>query len=197
MLDRFVYKLEGIEMKKFIVAVCCTVLFGSFAVAQDEVAIASPVAPSEEVATAAVPTIEPVAQVQTEGSVIVGEAAPVYAEGNYGSVVAPGCSSCGGGVVPQTFTSAPLAQQGCSSCGTSVAPQYSVQPQYSAIPATYTSAPIAQDAGCAGCGQAAPDCGCAPAPTCCDPCAKAPRQGFMAKRRAKRASRNSCNTCCN
>lgn len=162
-------------MKKFYVAVCCTLLLsGSWVMAQDEIASPVPPAPAQEVLSAA-----PAAQ--SQGSVIVGEATPLYTEGSYGSVAAPGCSSCGSSI-PQTFTSAPAVAQGCSTCAT---------------PVTFTSAPVAQDC----CPAPAPTCCPAPAPTCCDPCAKPPRQGFFAKRRAKRAAASSCcpapaPTCC-
>lgn len=104
------------------------------------------------------------------------------------TIVSPqvaGCSTCGSVVAPvyapMTYTTAP---QGCSSCGTA------------ATSVAYTTAVPMQDA------PVASDCGCgAPvASGCgCDPCANQ-RVGFMAKRRARvasrRAGRNSCDTCC-
>lgn len=154
-------------MKKFIVAAFCTLMMSGSVFAQEAATIVAPVAPVEDVAQEAAPV------------------APV-AEGTF--QVAPqvvGCTGCGATSAPMTYTQAPAA--GCSSCG-------------SAAPMTYTQAPAS---GC-GCSAPAPTCGCAapaptccaPEPTCCDPCANQGRQGFLAKRRARRSARRSSSTCC-
>ena len=114
--------------------------------------------------------VAPVAPVE---DVAVAPVAPVAT----GSVIAPqvaDCNNCGSVVAPvyapMTFTTAPI-QSGCTSCG-------------SVTPVSYAT-PVPIQGG---------DCCAAPAPvvTCCDPCAKAPRVGFLAKRRAKRAANNAC-----
>lgn len=143
-------------MKKFFVAVCCTLMLGVSVMAQDA-APATPPVPVEDVAAAqAVPAPAPVAQ----SSVM--QAAP------YGTVINSGCTNCGSNVAPMTYTG---AVQGC--CG------------------TYTAAPIQTPC----CGQAAPAAtSCCPPAPCCepDPCCPPKRQGFLAKRRAKRAAKNCC-----
>jgi hypothetical protein len=66
---------------------------------------------------------------------------------------------------------------GCNNCGSVVAPSYA--------PMTYTM----QDAGvpvASGCGCSAPVTSCCDP---CDPCAGSGRQGFLGKRRARRAAR--------
>jgi hypothetical protein len=152
-------------MKKFVVAAFCTLLMSGSLLAQDPATIVAPVAPVEDVADAVAP-VAPVAETPaTQGSFVV-------------SPQVQGCVGCGAasiaptGYAPMTYTQAPA---GCSSCGT-------------VAPVSYV-----QDCGCGAPVMAAPaaDCGCAaPVATCCDPCAKPKRVGFLAKRRAKR------NACC-
>lgn len=161
-------------MKKFFVAVCCTLMLGGSLMAQDAAPATSP-APVEDVAAPAVPAPAPVAQ-----SSVVDQAAP------YGAVVNSGCTNCGGNAVMTSGT--PMMQSGCG-CGTAMT--YTSAPMQSGCgcgtPMTYTAAPM-QSTPC--CGQAAPvaavDC-CAPVDPCCDSGRRmGNRVGFLAKRRARR-----------
>ncbi len=146
-------------MKKFFVAVCCTLMMGVSVMAQDAAPVTPPVPVEDVAAPAATPAPAPVA----DSSVM--QAAP------YGTVINSGCTNCGGSTVMSTTPMTYTSQAGCG-CGTQM---------------TYTAAPVQTPC----CGQAAPvaatDC-CAPVDPCCTP----QRQGFLAKRRAKRASRNCC-----
>jgi len=160
-------------MKKFFVAVCCTLMFGVSVMAQDTAPVTPPVPVEDVPAAAATPAPAPAAQ----SSVV--QAAP------YGTVNNAGCINCGGSTVMSTTpmaTTSGCCPTPCATpcCGTQM---------------TYTAAPVQTPC----CGQVAPapvaatDC-CAPVDPCCqpDPCCPPKRVGFLAKRRAKRAAKNCC-----
>ena len=106
-------------MKRFFVAVCCTLVLGisTFAQAQE---IVAPVTPGEDVAVAAQAAVAPVAVQSTD---VIAPVASIV-EGSIAPVAAQGCGSCGGSVVTAPFASAPsyapVASQGCNTCGSTV-----------------------------------------------------------------------------
>ena len=177
-------------MKKFFVAICCTLLLGGSVMAQDATP-ATPPAPVEDVAAPA-------------ESSVVDQAAP------YGEVASSGCTNCG--------TAGAVVGSACGGCQTSCCPTNDCCPRrrvvrrrnrnnccpttsccpqtsccQTAAPTssccgTYTSAPApVQSTPC--CGQAAPvaatDC-CAPVDPCCNNGRRVRRGRFFARRAARR-----------